>query len=124
MSTVMTRTERRLDRPGRRERRAARRRLRKADALSAQLAELHTIRALLEQAGEIVRRGWIQGAWFAVDIGGRTRAHAWSEPSYRPVGDRTLHDRSRSNGLSTWSGTASGRAPANPSVGVPGPRYG
>lgn len=74
MSTAMIRTDPRLDRPGRRERRAARRRLRKVDALSAQLAELHTIRALLEQAGEIVRRGWIQGAWFAVDVGGRTRA--------------------------------------------------
>ncbi len=42
--------------------------------MSAQLAQLHTIRALLGQATEIVRSGWIQGAWFAVDMDGRTRA--------------------------------------------------
>jgi hypothetical protein len=42
--------------------------------LSAQLAQLHAIRALLEQATEIVLGGWVQGAWFAVDVGGRTRA--------------------------------------------------
>jgi hypothetical protein len=42
--------------------------------LSAQLAQLHVIHTLLEQAIEIVRGGWIQGAWFAVDVGGRTRA--------------------------------------------------
>jgi hypothetical protein len=57
-----------------RERRAARRRLRRVDALSAQLAELHAIRTLLEHAIEIVLGGWVQGAWFAVDMGGRTRA--------------------------------------------------
>lgn len=76
MHTVMTRTDRltRLDRPGRRQRRAARRRLRRVDALSAQLVQLHVIRTLLEQAVEIVRGGWIQGAWFAVDVDGRTRA--------------------------------------------------
>ena len=74
MSTVMIRADQRLERPGRRERRAERQRLRKVDALSAQLAQLHAIRVLLEQASEIVRGGWIQGAWFAVDMGGRTRA--------------------------------------------------
>ena len=42
--------------------------------MSAQLAQLHAIRTLLEQATEIVRGGWVQGAWFAVDMGGRTRA--------------------------------------------------
>jgi hypothetical protein len=63
-----------LDRPGRRERRAARLRLRRVDALSTQLAQLQTIRTLLEQAIEIVRGGWLQGAWFAVDVGDRTRA--------------------------------------------------
>lgn len=73
VSTVMTQTYR-LDRPGRRERRAARRRLRRVDSLSAQLAQLVAIRILLEDAIEIVRGGWIQGAWFAVDMGGRTRA--------------------------------------------------
>jgi hypothetical protein len=74
VSTVMIRTDQRLVRPGRRERRAERLRLRRLDALSAQLAQLHAIRVLLEQATEIVRGGWIQGAWFAVDVGGRTRA--------------------------------------------------
>ena len=76
MHTVMTPTARldRLGRPGRRERRAARQRLRRVDALSAQLAQLLAIRTLLEDATEIVRGGWIQGAWFAVDVGGRTRA--------------------------------------------------
>jgi hypothetical protein len=68
----MTRTVR-LDRPGRRERRAARRRLRRIDALSAQLAQLQTIQTLLEQATEVVLGGWVQGAWFAVDVGGKTR---------------------------------------------------
>ena len=72
MSAVMTRTVR-LDRPGRRERRAARRRLRRIDALSAQLAQLQTIQSLLEQATEVVLGGWVQGAWFAVDVGGTTR---------------------------------------------------
>ncbi len=42
--------------------------------MSAQLAQLHAIRTLLAQAIEIVLGGWVQGAWFAVDIGGRTRA--------------------------------------------------
>lgn len=73
MSTVMIRADQRLVRPGRRERRAERLRLRRLDALSAQLAQLHAIRVLLEQASEIIRGGWIQGAWFAVDVGGRTR---------------------------------------------------
>jgi hypothetical protein len=73
MHTVMTRTDQ-LVRPGRPERRAARRRLRRVDALSTQLAQLQTIRTMLEQAIEIVRSGWVQGAWFAVDVGGRTRA--------------------------------------------------
>jgi hypothetical protein len=74
VSTVMIRADQRLVRPGRRERRAERLRWRRLDALSAQLAQLHAIRVLLEQASEIVRGGWIQGAWFAVDVGGRTRA--------------------------------------------------
>ncbi len=42
--------------------------------MSAQLAQLHVIRTLLEQATEIVRGGWVQGAWFAVETGGGTRA--------------------------------------------------
>jgi len=51
---------------GRRERRAQRRRLKRHDALSAQLAELFAIRTLLVQAEAIVGDGWIQGAWFTV----------------------------------------------------------
>ena len=88
MSTVMIRAEQRLDRPGRRERRAERQRLRRLDALSAQLAQLHAIRVLLEQAAEVVRGGWIQGAWFAVDVGGRTRAV--SAPELRLTRDHTV----------------------------------
>ena len=53
-------------RSGRRERRAERRRLEHYDALSGRLAELHAIRALLGQAAEVVRGGWVQGAWFTV----------------------------------------------------------
>ncbi len=52
--------------PGRREQRAERRRLRRLDVLSARLAELHAIRALLEQADVVVNAGWVQGAWFTV----------------------------------------------------------
>ena len=88
MSTVMIRAEQRLDRPGRRERRVERQRLRRLDALSAQLAHLHAIRVLLEQAAEVVRGGWIQGAWFAVDVGGRTRAV--SAPEMRLTRDHAV----------------------------------
>ena len=56
----------RMSQPTRRERRAERRRLRRLDALSARLAELHTIRALLEQSAKVVDAGWVQGAWFTV----------------------------------------------------------
>lgn len=82
MRTVMTRTGR-MNRPERREQRARRLRLRRIDALSAQLAQLQAIRALLEQATEIVLRGWVQGAWFAVDVGGRSRAV--TAPEGRPT---------------------------------------
>ena len=51
---------------GRHERRAERRRLKRYDVLSAQLAELFSIRTLLVQATDIVSHGWIQGAWFTV----------------------------------------------------------
>jgi hypothetical protein len=53
-------------RPGLRQRRADRRRLRRVDTLSARLAELHAIGVLLDGAADVVRRGWVQGAWFAV----------------------------------------------------------
>lgn len=61
-------------RPSRRARRAERRRLKRLDALSVQLAELHAIRALLEQAAEVVKDGWVQGAWFSVATETGTRA--------------------------------------------------
>ncbi len=62
-------------RPGRRERRAERRRLEQHDALSGRLAELPAIRALLEQAAEVVVDvGWVQGAWFTVAAAGGERA--------------------------------------------------
>jgi len=42
--------------------------------LSAQLAELFSIRTLLVQAADIVSHGWVQGAWFTVATpeGGRS----------------------------------------------------
>ena len=52
--------------PGRRQRRAERRRLKRHDALSAQLAELFSIRTLLVQATAIIGEGWVQGGWFSV----------------------------------------------------------
>ena len=61
-------------RPSRRERRAERRRLRHQDAVSARLAELHAIRALLEQAVNVVDAGWVKGAWFTVATAGGNRA--------------------------------------------------
>jgi hypothetical protein len=60
-------------RPSRRERRAERRRLRRQDVLSCRLAELHAIEALLDQTADVVRHGWIQGAWFTVGTGGGER---------------------------------------------------
>lgn len=50
------------------ERRAERRKLQRVDRLSAHLAELSAIRALLEQAAEVTRQGWVQDAWFTVDM--------------------------------------------------------
>jgi hypothetical protein len=73
---------------GRRERRGERRRLKQQDALSAQLAELHAIRALLERATEVVGAGWVQGAWFTVATAEGTRAvTAYDLPvlGHRPV---------------------------------------
>jgi hypothetical protein len=62
-----------LTRLGRRERRVERRRLKRQDTLSAELAELHAIRALLERAVEVVAAGWVQGAWFTVATTDGTR---------------------------------------------------
>lgn len=87
MCTVMTRTNG-ADRQRRRDRRATRRRLRRVEALSAQLAQLYAIRPLLERATDIVTHGWIQGAWFAVDDGGRTRV--LTPPEAGLVADRPV----------------------------------
>ena len=45
---------------------ARRRRLAGQDRLSAQLGELHRIRALLTQAATVVSSGWVQHGWFSV----------------------------------------------------------
>ncbi len=77
----------------RRERRAERRRLKQQDALSAQLAELHAIRDLLDRAAEVVGRGWVQGAWFTVATADGTRAvTAYDLPvlGHRPVSGACL----------------------------------
>ncbi len=60
-------------RPTRRERRAERRRLKRLDALSAQLADLQAIAELLGRAAEVVDAGWVQGAWFTVVTPGGRR---------------------------------------------------
>jgi hypothetical protein len=59
--------------PKRLERRAERRRLRRLDAVSARLAELHAIRGLLQRTVEVVTAGWVQGAWFTVASAGGER---------------------------------------------------
>ena len=73
MSTAVVRPEPSTT-SSRRARRAERRRLKRLDTMAARLAELHTIRDLLTDAAAQVDHGWIQGAWFAVEDGGRTRA--------------------------------------------------
>ena len=91
MSAITAPSERRTQlgtRLGRRERRAERRRLKQQDALSAQLAELHAIRELLDRATEVIGRGWVQGAWFTVATAEGTRAvTAYDLPvlGHRPV---------------------------------------
>jgi hypothetical protein len=72
VSTVITPFDR-STRTHRRNRLAERRRLRRQDALSARLAELHAIRALLGRASDVVDGGWVQGAWFTVDTPGGRR---------------------------------------------------
>lgn len=61
-------------RTDRRERHTTRHRLEQIDTLSARLAELHAIEALLEQAVQVVSSGWVQGAWFCVEAGDGQRA--------------------------------------------------
>ena len=62
--------------PSQRRRTARRelRRLRDRDRRSARLAELHGLRALVLVARDLVRAGWLQGAWAAYPAeGGATR---------------------------------------------------
>jgi hypothetical protein len=71
MATLLAPPQRSV-RPTRRERRAERRRLKRLDALSTQLADLQSIGELLERAADVVSAGWVQGAWFTVATpGGR-----------------------------------------------------
>ena len=65
MSTVLSSVDR-PSRRGGRERRAARRQLKRQDAISAHLAELHAVRELLERSVEVVGNGWLQRGWFTV----------------------------------------------------------
>ena len=74
--------------------RAERRRLAQHDRHSARLAELHSIRALLQEAIAVISAGWVQRSWFAVtDEGGTTRAitaHNVLEATRRPVSGACL----------------------------------
>jgi hypothetical protein len=77
----------------RHERRAERRRLQRIDMLSGRLAELHAMRALLEQAAAATGRGWIQDAWFTVDLAaGKRRVTAFEVglAENQPVTDACL----------------------------------
>jgi hypothetical protein len=78
----------------RREHRAERARLARQDALNVRLAELHRIRALLEESIVLVNVGWVQNAWFAVlDEQGRQHrllAHDIHRVSDQPVSGACL----------------------------------
>ncbi len=52
-------------RPAKRTNRVERRWLARQDRHSARLAELHSIRALVQEAASVVRAGWVQHSWFA-----------------------------------------------------------
>jgi hypothetical protein len=87
VSTVISQFDRRT-RSRRHERWAERRRLKRQDALSGRLAELHAVRALLEQAAEVVSGGWVQGAWFTIATASGKRAVTaddQGEAANRPV---------------------------------------
>ena len=130
----------RSTRSRRTDRLAERRRLKRQDALSARLAELHAIRALLGVAVEIVEKGWVQGAWFTVDTPqGRqpvtaydlglveerpVPAPAWSAPSSGRPAARRPCGPSSSNALWTSPGTRCARGPTAPCTGAPGPARG
>jgi hypothetical protein len=63
-----------VTRPTRRQRRDERRRLKRQDVLSGRLAELHAIGELLDRSADVVRGGWVQGAWFTVAGDGARQA--------------------------------------------------
>jgi hypothetical protein len=74
--------------------RAERRRRAEQDRLTARLAELHHIRALIDEAIAVVGRGWLQHDWFAVtdSRGQRVRIAARDihVVTARPVSDACL----------------------------------
>jgi hypothetical protein len=54
----------RVEGQSRQERRSLRHELRERDRVSAKLAELHAIDALLADASQVIERGWLQHGWF------------------------------------------------------------
>jgi hypothetical protein len=64
MSLLDQRDVARVGHLSRRDRRRQRRALREQDRISAKLAELHCIDALLAEAAHFVERGWMQHGWF------------------------------------------------------------
>ncbi len=68
---------------------AERRRLVRQDALAVRLAELHRIRAVLEDATVLVSIGWIQHAWFAV-LDGQGRQRLLTAPDVLQATDHAV----------------------------------
>jgi len=73
----------------RRQQKQERRRLAEQDARSVRLAELHRIRALLEQATVLVELGWIQHGWFAV-LDAQGREHKLTVPDFQLASERQV----------------------------------
>jgi hypothetical protein len=73
VSTVLSSVDR-PTRCGRRQRRAARRQLKRQDAVSSHLAELYAIRGLLERGADVIGTGWLQRGWFTVPTAEGPRA--------------------------------------------------
>jgi hypothetical protein len=87
VSTVLSSVDRPTGRGGR-QRRAARRQLRRQDTISAHLAELYAVRELLERSVEVIGTGWLQRGWFTVLTPEGLRAvtaHNLDEAVDRPV---------------------------------------
>ena len=84
MSIMDVRQMEGFGRQGRRDRKRLRRALRDQDRLSARLAELSCIDAVLADATRIVERGWMQHGWFAyVDASGTRRIVTGCTPRTR-----------------------------------------